>query len=79
VQNQRETDDKVLQLVQTMVELYSFAEDIESLRDKMKSLENVVEITKQTLECAIFIQEYTGHGFAGITILFTCFRALTKG
>ncbi|KAJ7911281.1 hypothetical protein B0H13DRAFT_581112 [Mycena leptocephala] len=66
VKSQQATDNKTLELVQNMVEVYSFVEDVESLSQKIKRLENVVtEITKQTLECAIFLREYTGHGFTG--------------
>ncbi|KAJ7142343.1 WD40-repeat-containing domain protein [Mycena epipterygia] len=66
VKQQQETDNKVCGLVQTMAELYSFVEDIEFLPQKIKSVENkVLAIVKQTVECALFIQEYTGHGFLG--------------
>ncbi|KAJ7840984.1 hypothetical protein B0H13DRAFT_2365945 [Mycena leptocephala] len=66
VKSQQATDNKTLELVQNMVEVYSFVEDVDSLSQKIKRLENVVtEITKQTLECAIFLREYTGHGFTG--------------
>lgn len=59
VKNQQATDDKTLELVQTMVEVYSFVEDVESLSQKIKRLENVVaEIAKQTLECAIFLRVF---------------------
>ncbi|KAJ7455882.1 WD40 repeat-like protein [Mycena latifolia] len=65
VKKQQETDAKMLKLVQTMAEVYSFVEDTEFLVQKIKSLENtVLEITKQTVECAIFIREHTGHGFS---------------
>ncbi|KAJ7823385.1 hypothetical protein B0H13DRAFT_2376076 [Mycena leptocephala] len=57
VKSQQATDNKTLELVQNMVEVYSFVEDVESLSQKIKRLENVVtEITKQTLECAIFLR-----------------------
>ncbi|KAF7348855.1 WD40 repeat-like protein [Mycena venus] len=66
IKNQQAMDDKTLELVQNMVEVYSFVEDVEALSQKIKRVENVItEITKQTLECAIFLREYTGHGFAG--------------
>ncbi|KAK6971358.1 WD40 repeat-like protein [Favolaschia claudopus] len=54
VQNQREADEKVAQLVEAMARLYSFAkEDI------------VLRITMQTMECALLLREYSGHGFLG--------------
>ncbi|KAJ7328358.1 hypothetical protein DFH08DRAFT_815860 [Mycena albidolilacea] len=64
VEKQQDMDEKVLELVRTMAEVYSFVDDVESL-EKVKRLKDiVVEITKQTVECAIFIREYTGHGFS---------------
>ncbi|KAF7333346.1 WD40 repeat-like protein [Mycena venus] len=64
VKKQQETDDKVRKLVQKMVDVYSFVDDINSLAEKIQSLEdNVLAIVKQTVECALFIQEYTENGF----------------
>jgi hypothetical protein len=66
VKKQQETDEKALQLVQAMVEVYSFVEDVDFLTSKIKPLEYVVqEIIRQTVECAIFIREYVMHGFSG--------------
>ncbi|KAJ7852745.1 hypothetical protein B0H13DRAFT_2206819, partial [Mycena leptocephala] len=66
VKKEQQIEDNVVQLVETMIEVYDFVEDVENLPQKIKRLENiVVEIAKQTLECAIFICEYTGHGFSG--------------
>jgi hypothetical protein len=66
VKKGQQIEDNVVQLVETMIEVYDFVEDVENLPQKIKRLETVVvEIAKQTLECAIFICEYTGHGFAG--------------
>ncbi|KAJ6568883.1 WD40 repeat-like protein, partial [Mycena capillaripes] len=65
---QQETDDKLRMLVETMVDVYSFVGDIEFLREQIKSLQNkVLAIVKQTVECAIFIQEYTANGFCSAT------------
>ncbi|KAF7340415.1 WD40 repeat-like protein [Mycena venus] len=65
VEEQQNMDDNVLELVETMAEVYSFVDDVGSL-EKVKRLKAVVvEITKQTVECAIFIREYTGCGFSG--------------
>ncbi|KAJ7142306.1 hypothetical protein C8R44DRAFT_846399 [Mycena epipterygia] len=65
VEKQQDTDDRLLKLVQTMVEVYSFVEDVEFLSQKIKRLEDsVLGITRETVECAIFIHEYTGKGFA---------------
>jgi hypothetical protein len=69
VEKQQDMDEKVLELVRTMAEVYSFVDDVEPL-EKVKRLKDVVvEITKQTVECAIFIREYTGHGFSGIAFV----------
>ncbi|KAJ7480978.1 hypothetical protein FB451DRAFT_155281 [Mycena latifolia] len=69
VKNQQDTDDKLLKLVETMDEVYSFVKDVKFLREKIKSLEDKSSaIFKQTFECALFIQEYTGHGFWDRTV-----------
>ena len=49
-----------------MESVYSFVDAIRLLPNKLQLLEDVIcQILKQTVECAIFIREYTGHGFAG--------------
>ncbi|KAJ7117517.1 hypothetical protein C8R44DRAFT_707884 [Mycena epipterygia] len=66
VKQQQETDEKIVELVQTMETMFSFVEDTESLPRKIKGLEDTcLAIVKQTVECAIFIREYTGKGFRG--------------
>ncbi|KAJ7366031.1 hypothetical protein DFH08DRAFT_679026, partial [Mycena albidolilacea] len=66
VKEQRETDDKVLELGQTMAEVYAFVGDVDTLSHRIKHLEDVVTaILERTFECALFIREYTGHGFGG--------------
>jgi hypothetical protein len=66
MQNQQETDGKFVQLVQTMAEVYAFAKDVDSLSTAKKHLEDTVTtIVQQTAKCAIFVREYTGHGFLG--------------
>ncbi|KAJ7190085.1 WD40 repeat-like protein [Mycena pura] len=66
VKKQKETDEELVKLVKAMVKLYSSAGNTKVLPQKIKSLESTVtEIAKQTLECAMFIREYTGHGFPG--------------
>ncbi|KAJ7121443.1 hypothetical protein C8R44DRAFT_588725, partial [Mycena epipterygia] len=63
---QQETDEKLVNLVETMVDVYSFVGDVASLPQKIKSLEDkALAIVKQTCDCALFIQEYTAHGFSG--------------
>ena len=60
---QQVTDEKLCKLVQMMADVYSFVDDIDFL-DKIKSLEDkTMAIVKQTVECALFVQEYTSTGF----------------
>jgi hypothetical protein len=63
---QRAADAKFVTLVETMVDVYSFVGDVESLPRKIKTLENkALAIVQQTVECALFIQEYTSRNFRG--------------
>ena len=53
-------------LIKTMEDVYSFVEDSESFRNKVEVLENTIsKILEQTVEFAVYIHEYTGHGFRG--------------
>ncbi|KAJ7144094.1 WD40 repeat-like protein [Mycena epipterygia] len=64
VKKEQNIDDKLCKLVQTMADVYSFVKDVDFLADKMKSVEDkALAIVKQTVECALFIQEYTANGF----------------
>jgi exonuclease V gamma subunit len=66
MQNQQETDGKIIQLVQTMAEVYTFAKNTNSLSAAKQHLEDTVTtIVQQTGKCAMFVREYTGHGFLG--------------
>jgi hypothetical protein len=61
---QRAADAKFVTLVETMVDVYSFVGDVESLPRKIKTLENKgLAIVQQTVECAFFIQEYSSRNF----------------
>jgi hypothetical protein len=42
VQNQQETDGKIVQLVQMMAEVYAFAKDTDLLSEAKKNLEGTV-------------------------------------
>jgi hypothetical protein len=71
VKSQLERDAKVIGLVKTMKDVYSFVEASDSFKQKVQLLEETIEkILKQTVECAIFIREYTGHGFGGELIMY---------
>jgi hypothetical protein len=59
-----------------MNDLYSWVHSSEDLRAKIATLEDrsarpqplentLAKIVNQTVECAIFIHEFTGHGFTG--------------
>lgn len=50
-----------------MDDVCSFVDDIRLMPNKLQRLTDIIaDILKQTVECAIFIREYTGHGFAGM-------------
>ena len=66
MQGQTERDDAIRGLVASMVDLYSFVDDVDELRDKITSLEDVIiRISVQMTECGIFIKQYLSRGFAG--------------
>jgi predicted AAA+ superfamily ATPase len=65
VGNQFDRDQKVIELIGLMKDVYLFIDEIQSLREKNKTLDKVIKlILQQTFESAIFIQEYAGCGFA---------------
>ncbi|KAJ6549791.1 hypothetical protein B0H19DRAFT_1237004 [Mycena capillaripes] len=69
VKEQREMDKEVVGLVKTMVEVYSFKEDVNFVPEKIKILEDsLIKITQQTLACANFLEEYRQHIFSGRAI-----------
>lgn len=64
VKGQFERDKKLVDLVSVMADVYSFVDAIQTVPSKVQLLEDIIaKILKQTVECAIFIREYTGHGF----------------
>ena len=49
---------------------YSFVRDVVAVENKVKRFEDtIIKIFQQTVECAIFIREYAGRGFAGKYVL----------
>jgi hypothetical protein len=56
-----------MDLLSTMENVYSFVDAIQAdATQKIKVLEDVIRrIFTQTVECAIFVREYTDYGFAG--------------
>ncbi|KAJ7721990.1 hypothetical protein B0H16DRAFT_1473561 [Mycena metata] len=69
MKQQQDTDEKLLELIDTMNEVYSFVGDVDFLVEKIRSVEEkTLTIVKQTVECALFIQEYTARGFTSRAI-----------
>jgi hypothetical protein len=65
VQSQQARDQKILELVASMANTYSFAISADELK-KYPVLQDVLEqILKQTIQCGYFIQEYTRRNFGG--------------
>ena len=68
VQNQLDRDQKVADLLTSMENVYSFVDELTVFPEKIKSLEDVIKkILQQTFECAMFIQEFAGCGFASMS------------
>ncbi|KAJ7023932.1 hypothetical protein C8F04DRAFT_1239877, partial [Mycena alexandri] len=65
VKQQLEMDEKVVKLVKTMVEIYSFKDDIHFVVEKIQILEEtLIKIAQQTLKCANFLEEYSQPKFS---------------
>jgi hypothetical protein len=55
-----------VELVYVMDNLYSFVDAVKGFPEKTKVLEStILSILTQTVECVVFIREYSGHGFGG--------------
>jgi hypothetical protein len=66
VQAQQKRDQKILGLVTTMEDTYSFVTSMDELK-KNRVLQDIVEqILKQTVECGYFIQQYMRFSFGGM-------------
>jgi hypothetical protein len=66
MRDQFERDKPLVNLVKTIEGVCSFVDIVRSLPNKLHLLEDVIDkILKQTVECTVFIGEYTGHGFGG--------------
>jgi hypothetical protein len=67
VKDQLDRDKDLIDLFMAMKEACLFVDEVQLVQEKINSLEKVIEdILKQTIECTIFIREYTGHGFGGM-------------
>lgn len=52
----------------SMDDAYSSIAEIRSIRDQTTRLKRAIEaIISETFECAMFIQEYAGHGFSSVS------------
>ena len=61
-----EADQKVISLVQMMVNTFSFVEDTQTLREKATSLHQSINgLLKQTVECCLFVRQYVQRSFLG--------------
>ena len=50
-----------------MEDVYTFVDDVKSFPSRLSSLEETIKkILFQTIECSLFIQEYSGRGFCGV-------------
>ncbi|EJC98363.1 uncharacterized protein FOMMEDRAFT_171027 [Fomitiporia mediterranea MF3/22] len=69
IKHQFEVDKKVVELVQAMRDAFDFVDQVDTLRDKTHKVEAVIiQLSKQTNECCLFIQEYARHNFASTLI-----------
>ncbi|KAF7980616.1 hypothetical protein HWV62_37400 [Athelia sp. TMB] len=66
IMSQLAIDQSIVDLAKTMRDVYSFVDAIKAVPSKITQLEDIIQrIFVQTVECTIFIREYSGHGFAG--------------
>ena len=64
VRNQEIADNKLLSLFESVKQTFSFAKNLQELRDKVQTLEDVIiQILRQTTECCFFVQDYLQRGF----------------
>ncbi|KAG2141076.1 hypothetical protein DEU56DRAFT_282652 [Suillus clintonianus] len=64
--NQLDRDGRIADLTNMMEDVYTFVDDVKSFPSRLSSLEDTIKkIIFQTIECMLFIREYSGHGFCG--------------
>jgi hypothetical protein len=69
---QASRDQSVVDLCKTMADTYSSAKRARVL-DKIHHMREIIEtMLNQTLECALFIQEYFGCEFGGESLKSSC-------
>lgn len=70
-----DTDQSLVELVDALDSVWSVVATSLELKDKLEELDNIIsKIVNLTTECAIFIREYLGHGFASMSIATTSSR-----
>ncbi|KAG1879614.1 hypothetical protein C8R48DRAFT_648028 [Suillus tomentosus] len=63
---QLDRDKSIGELTDMMEDVYTFVDDIKRFPSRLASQEETIKkIMSQTIECMLFIQEYSGHGFCG--------------
>lgn len=63
-----------------MEDVYAFVDDVKNIPSRLSSLEEIIKkILFQTIECSLFIQEYTGRGFCGACFVFHIPPILIQG
>ena len=61
---EQDREEKINGLVTTIADVFMFTASVDGV-SKMEQYQHVIDqLWKQTYECALFIQEYKGHGFA---------------
>ena len=64
VRNQEIADNKLLSLFESVKQTFSFAKNLQELRNKVQTLGDVIiQIMKQIKECAFFVRDYVHRGF----------------
>jgi len=61
--NQIDRDAKVVGLIVSMSDLYSSIRSIKDIRKDPKLQDVITSVLQNTVECALFVQEYIGEGF----------------
>ncbi len=78
MKKQKDTNEQVAKLYETMISTYEMASENKALRD-IKRLTSVYEaLFKQTISCARFIEGYAKQGIVGEYELQRCLEMLIK-
>ncbi|KAL5504574.1 hypothetical protein ACEPAH_7235 [Sanghuangporus vaninii] len=59
-----DTDQRIISLAQMMGDVFAFVQDVRTLRDKAKSLQDPINgLLKQIIECCLFVSHYVRRSF----------------